>query len=315
MAGLVPGLVPAIHVAPFPANPKLFRRLDDVAECACIRPDDRDKPGHDGVGHPGVFQSFPPKPDRCRRQRAGPHSQTTRRRIQLDDNFHVLWNFNALRAGKFSSSSGRTATAAASASIASRVCEAAVVTLASASSISILQAALQDRCVHFRKATRRRLIPWIHSTARKQNSMSFIFQKQKSLFLISRRHPQTPLGRSLTWVIMAAPSKENASTAHRRRAPAQGLVRVEVKPDKADAGLLRMLAETLRADPERAKSLRSVLEQALTDPQVKTAFDLFGSDLPDEGFAGVFDQPRQKGCGSGIACCRSTSRSPRPGRA
>jgi hypothetical protein len=31
------GLVPAIHAAPFPANPKLFRRPDDVAECACIR--------------------------------------------------------------------------------------------------------------------------------------------------------------------------------------------------------------------------------------------------------------------------------------
>jgi hypothetical protein len=36
------GLVPAIHAAPVPANLKLFRRLDDV--------DDRDKPGHDGVG-------------------------------------------------------------------------------------------------------------------------------------------------------------------------------------------------------------------------------------------------------------------------
>jgi hypothetical protein len=36
------GLVPAIHAAPVPANPKLFRQLDDV--------DDRDKPGHDGVG-------------------------------------------------------------------------------------------------------------------------------------------------------------------------------------------------------------------------------------------------------------------------
>ena len=36
------GLVPAIHAAPLPANPKLFRRLDNV--------DDRDKPGHDGVG-------------------------------------------------------------------------------------------------------------------------------------------------------------------------------------------------------------------------------------------------------------------------
>jgi hypothetical protein len=36
------GLVPAIHAAPLPANPKVFRRLDYV--------DDRDKPGHDGVG-------------------------------------------------------------------------------------------------------------------------------------------------------------------------------------------------------------------------------------------------------------------------
>ena len=36
------GLVPAIHAAPFPANPKLFRWLEDV--------DDRDEPGHDDVG-------------------------------------------------------------------------------------------------------------------------------------------------------------------------------------------------------------------------------------------------------------------------
>jgi hypothetical protein len=36
------GLVPVIHAAPLPANPKGSRRLDDV--------DDRDKPGHDGVG-------------------------------------------------------------------------------------------------------------------------------------------------------------------------------------------------------------------------------------------------------------------------
>src|ERR1700679_1675437 len=94
---------------------------------------------------------------------------------------------------------------------------------------------------------------------------------------------------------MATPSQKKASNAHRRRAFAQGLVRVELKADKADAGLLRTLAETLRGDPDRAKSLRSVLEHALIDPQVRTAFDLFGSDLPDEAFAGVFDQPRQKG--------------------
>jgi uncharacterized protein len=51
--------VPAIHAAPLPASQKLFRRLDDVAECACIRPDDRDKPGHDGVGF--LSRSWRPK--------------------------------------------------------------------------------------------------------------------------------------------------------------------------------------------------------------------------------------------------------------
>jgi hypothetical protein len=93
---------------------------------------------------------------------------------------------------------------------------------------------------------------------------------------------------------MATLSQKKASTAHRRRAFARGLVRVEVQAAKGDAGLLRALAETLRRDPERAKALRSTLERALIDPEVKTAFDVFGSDLPDDVFAGVFDQKRQK---------------------
>jgi len=94
---------------------------------------------------------------------------------------------------------------------------------------------------------------------------------------------------------MATPSQKKASTTHRRRAVARGLVRVEVQAAIADAGLIRALAENLRGEPERAKSLRATLEQALIDPEVKTAFDVFGSDLPDEAFAGIFDQPRQKG--------------------
>lgn len=32
----------------------------------------------------------------------------------------------------------------------------------------------------------------------------------------------------------------------------------------------------------------------LIDPDIETAFDVFGSDLPDDAFAGVFDQPREK---------------------
>jgi len=36
------------------------------------------------------------------------------------------------------------------------------------------------------------------------------------------------------------------------------------------------------------------LAKALTHPEVQTAFDIFGSELPDEAFAGVFEQPRQR---------------------
>lgn len=70
---------------------------------------------------------------------------------------------------------------------------------------------------------------------------------------------------------------------------------MEVQAAKGDAGLIRALADTLRGEPGLAKLLRSTLERVLVDPEVKTAFDVFGSDLPDEAFAGVFDQPRQKG--------------------
>jgi hypothetical protein len=34
------------------------------------------------------------------------------------------------------------------------------------------------------------------------------------------------------------------------------------------------------------------VEKALIDPEVKNAFDVFGSDLPDDAFARVFDQTR-----------------------
>jgi hypothetical protein len=71
-------------------------------------------------------------------------------------------------------------------------------------------------------------------------------------------------------------------------------VRVEVQAPKKDAGLIRALAETLRGKTEKAEALRSVLTKALVHPEVKTAFDVFGSELPDEAFTGVFDQPRQQ---------------------
>jgi hypothetical protein len=93
---------------------------------------------------------------------------------------------------------------------------------------------------------------------------------------------------------MASKSQRKATRTHRRRAAARGLVRVEVQTARNDVGLIRALAETLRSEPEKAKALRSTLEKALIEPEVKTAFDVFGSDLPDEAFAGVFDQPRPR---------------------
>ena len=71
-------------------------------------------------------------------------------------------------------------------------------------------------------------------------------------------------------------------------------MRIEVQAHKQDAGLIRALAETLRTKPQEAAAIRSVLANALIHPEIKTAFDVFGSELPDEAFIGVFDQPRQR---------------------
>ena len=92
---------------------------------------------------------------------------------------------------------------------------------------------------------------------------------------------------------MATKSQRKLTRAHRRRAAARDLVRIEVQAPKRDAGLIRALAATLRGKAEKAEALRSTLAKALLHPEVKTAFDIFGSDLPDEAFAGVFDRPRQ----------------------
>jgi hypothetical protein len=93
---------------------------------------------------------------------------------------------------------------------------------------------------------------------------------------------------------VASRSQRKATRTHRRRAAARGLVRVEVQAPGRDAGLIRALAKTLRSAPAEANALRSTLAQALARPDAMTAFDVFGSDLPDEAFAGVFDQPRQR---------------------
>ena len=93
---------------------------------------------------------------------------------------------------------------------------------------------------------------------------------------------------------MASKSRQKATRTHRRRATTRGLVRVEVQAPRKDAGLIRALAQSLRSKGEKAEALRSTLAKALIHPDVKTAFDVFGSELPDETFADVFSQLRQR---------------------
>jgi hypothetical protein len=93
---------------------------------------------------------------------------------------------------------------------------------------------------------------------------------------------------------MGSKAQRKATKSHRRRAAARGLLRVEVQADRRDAPLLRAVANILRVESEKAKSLRSTLVKVLAHAEVRTAFDVFGSDLPDEMFSGVFDQPRQQ---------------------
>lgn len=93
---------------------------------------------------------------------------------------------------------------------------------------------------------------------------------------------------------MASTAQRKATAAHRQRTKARGVVRVEVQAAEGDARLIRAIAETLRGEPAKAGGLRVALETALATREVRSAFDIFGSDLPDEAFAGIFDQPRPR---------------------
>ncbi len=93
---------------------------------------------------------------------------------------------------------------------------------------------------------------------------------------------------------MSSISQKKASATHRRKTAARGLVRIEVQAAKADAALIRELARTFREEPGRAGMVRSTLEQALGKPLAITAFDIFGSDLPEKVFEDIFEQPRAK---------------------
>lgn len=92
---------------------------------------------------------------------------------------------------------------------------------------------------------------------------------------------------------MAAVSQRKASNAYRKRESAKGLVRIEVRVNASDASLVRSVVDILRT--EHADALRTALQRAVGKKEVHTAFDIFGSDLPDEYFDGVFERPSDTG--------------------
>jgi hypothetical protein len=88
-------------------------------------------------------------------------------------------------------------------------------------------------------------------------------------------------------------AQREALMAHRRRRRDSGLARVEVQVPSIDADLVRDLASVLRGEPEAAQSLRVQLRSVIAAPRKSAVFDIFGSDLPDSYFDGVFENDRR----------------------
>ena len=100
---------------------------------------------------------------------------------------------------------------------------------------------------------------------------------------------------------MASKAQRKATKMHRHRSAARRLVRLEVQAARRDADLIRALAETLRSKSEKAKVLRSTLVNALVHSEIKTAFDVFGSDLPEES-SPTYSSNRVNGSGARSIC-------------
>jgi len=78
------------------------------------------------------------------------------------------------------------------------------------------------------------------------------------------------------------------------------MVRVEVQVPAVDAPMLRDVAAVLRGRPDAAQAMRDQLRSAIPPSERMSVFDMFGSELPDEYFEGVFDSVRQKDTGRDV---------------
>lgn len=84
-------------------------------------------------------------------------------------------------------------------------------------------------------------------------------------------------------------AQQKALSRHRQRRRDAGVVRIEVQAPAIDAPILRDLAAALRESSRDGQSLRDQLRSIVAKPRAQSAFDIFGSDLPDAYFEGVFD--------------------------
>ena len=92
---------------------------------------------------------------------------------------------------------------------------------------------------------------------------------------------------------MVKTAQRKAAANYRKRTREKGLVRVEIQVPADDAPLIRDLAERLRAPDVSATVTRNRLISAMErHEEPKSVLDVFGSDLPDEYFEGVFDHVR-----------------------
>jgi uncharacterized protein (DUF1778 family) len=72
---------------------------------------------------------------------------------------------------------------------------------------------------------------------------------------------------------MATATQRKATSAHRARAKAQGLARVEVRVAEGDVALVRQFADGLRG--ERGTQLRAAVDEALNSKAAESALDMF----------------------------------------
>ncbi len=75
---------------------------------------------------------------------------------------------------------------------------------------------------------------------------------------------------------------------HRRLRRDDSVVRVAVRVPAINAQIVRDLAAVLRENAELAPALRLQLRSVVVKPRAATVFGIFGSDLQDAYFEGVF---------------------------